>query len=199
VTDCSLTKHTCFVVAPKLPDAASLEEVKREFRIWIEAAGFRELVYTYAVFLDAIDDVCGYIEAVSDGLDHANRIRAHEAFAKRSLAEKLEMLASRYGLAPLRPGQLESLHYARNCFAHRQGILAPVDLRGSQSLSVSWHGLDIAFIESTSGTKHILTPDQMPFQSASAGDMQGHPVDRRKEFAVGDVLNFTTSELAEIC
>lgn len=174
-----------------------LHQYKEKFLIWIEAQGFRDLVETFAVYLDNLHEACQLIRTRK--LSQENRDN-HLAFCKKGTWKKLKILKERFSVQPDNPNYLVSLTWARNCLVHRQGVVGPEDIRGEgKALEVSWLGMDV-LIRTPTGEEHYLLDNlqQKTLDLADGGEVMLKFIERSRKFSLGETLKLSTRDLAEI-
>lgn len=176
-----------------------LARAKEEFKLWIEANGFRELIETFHVFLDAVNLAClnfrfGMKEIAIDEL------KADQAkFAKQGFPNKLNLLRQKYGIEAKHADHLLSLNGARNVLTHRLSVVQQKDLNSKEVMVVSWLGADI-LIEESNGTRHHIEEvieKGKSFPETTHLLMQFKK--RNREFRVGERLALSSKDLAEVC
>ena len=141
-----------------LPDKLSEEDLKGakdEFRLWIEANGFRELIETFHIFLDAISLACLKFRLGKREISLGQLKAKHSDFTRQGFPAKLETLSKKFSIAAKHRDHLESLNSARNVFTHRLSVVRRKDLNAGSNMRVSWLGSDI-FIEESNGTGHPI-------------------------------------------
>jgi hypothetical protein len=184
-----------------VPDNVSedtLRHFKEEFRLWIEAGGFRELSETFTSYIDGVHHAC-LIMKVGKKKSRTEIAKMQANYCGTGLPNKLNILTQRFAVGPQHPAYLISLSRARNCFAHRLGVVGSEDLRDEAAFSVQWLGAAL-FAEEPNGTRH-------PFNEASpegiylpeGGRVALQFVERVRTFALGTKLLLSTPDLAEIC
>lgn len=185
-----------------VPDNVPPETIihfKEEFRIWIEAAGLRELAETFAAYLDALHRSCLIVQAVQTKTAPPEIEDKQATFAREGLPNKLNILRQRFAVEPKHPIYLVSISRARNCLAHRRGIVGVEDLRDDKELKVMWLGMDF-FAETPKGQKHYL--NEIPKEGVllpDGGTVKMQFVERKRSFPLKAKINFSTRDLAEIC
>lgn len=183
------------LVPSDLPDA-EIERIKEQFRLWIEAGGFRELVESFVNFIDGAYKICFH---VSRSLGQAKPHVDFRKFEKKGLPEKLTMLKDNFGVEPKNGAQLLSLSAARNCLTHRRGIVGAEDLKeGAVSLEIAWLGADF-FVEEPNGKRTIFDVQSPGIYLPNGGTVCLGMVNRTRCFTLGEKLLFSTRELSEIC
>jgi len=183
-----------------LPDNISDEtigEFKDEFRLWIEAAGLRELSEAFAVFLDEVH-LAGLLLQAGRPSPELNESQLR--FRSEGLPNKLNVLRQRFNVEPKHADFLVLMSRARNCLAHRRGLVGPEDLRpGETELAVRWLGIDF-FVEVPDGTRHSL--NQIPeggLHLPEGGAVKMQFLERVRQFPLHAKLQLSTRDLAEIC
>lgn len=194
-----LTPLTNIQLVPDNISEDSVNHIKEEFRIWIEAGGFRELADTFSVYLDSVHHACYVMKSVKDGASVSEVTGANFKYRGQGLPNKLNILNQRFCVRPNHEYQLISLSKARNCLTHRNGIVEDEDLRGESEFVVRWYGVDL-FIEEPNGNRHLLgemPPDGLYLSEGGSVKMQF--VERVRSFNRGDRLMLSTRDLAEVC
>lgn len=197
-----LTKFSNLQIGPTELSEEDFAEVKDNFRLWIEAAGFRELVDTFGVFLDAIHWSCSLAKEFSSSRQPSMSIfqyvsERQSRFVGEGIPNKLNILKQCFGLDIKHADQLKSLNKARNCLTHRRGLVAAQDCDGDR-LRVSWLGMDLLAIENN-GTEHLILVDTLPIHMEHGGKISIRMEMRERYFFVDQMVALATHDLAEIC
>lgn len=194
-----LTSLTNIQLVPDNVPEETLKHFKEEFRLWIEAAGFRELADTFANYLDSVHHTCLVMKATSEKTSLTDIQDIHRKYRDEGFPNKLNVLSQRFSVAPTNSHYLLSLSRVRNCLTHRRGIIGDEDLRGEAEFSAKWLGLDV-FIEEPDGTRHPLneTPPEGLFLANGGSVMLGRN-ERNRTFKRDDELILSTRDLAEVC
>ena len=175
-------------------------EFKSEFSRWIVACGLRELTETFSVVLDEAHRVCLWMAASSGEVRKADLTKCDKKFRRKGLKAKLESLERSFDVRLEEPEYLSSLNRARNCLAHRRGIVGPEDCGEPGVLLVRWRGFEV-YGETSSGERisvePVLSGEGVIIQEGSV--MKAGFPERRKEFALNSVVTFSPRDLAEIC
>jgi hypothetical protein len=194
-----LTQITNIQLVPDEVSDETLHHFKDEFRIWIEAAGLRELSEAFASYLDALHKACLIVHTVQTKAPPAEIEEKQTTFAAEGLPNKLNILKQRFSVEPQHTSYIVSIGRARNCLGHRRGIVGAEDLRGGEELEVIWLGMDL-FVETPAGERHFLneTPEEGIFLP-QGGTVNMQFVERKRTFGLGTKLALSTRDLAEIC
>lgn len=170
--------------------------VNLEFAKWIRANGLRELVETFAIFSDRL-----YIALflMSQGTDaRGEKLKPIVRFEKLGVTDKIDVMSK---LIPVDDGDrrvLRSLNQARNCYAHRRGIVGKRDLNpGEQSMLLRWNGFRMEVREPDGNIISEAEMYEHVFQRG--GEIDLRVVERTREFAVGAELVLEKQDLKEIC
>jgi hypothetical protein len=192
----SLSNHTYLDLLGGPLSDAGLKEAKQNFQRWIEGNGLRELNESFTVFLDAIHWACMMIARPGPLSQPFPHVKLQKKFEKAGLDQKLRDLEKDYGVISKYKDGLLTLNRARNCLTHRRGIVGHDDLeKGESHLVVKWYGFD-GIVSDASGNTKILQP-VLPRMTIS--EVKLIVVERSKSFKLGEVIAFSTHDLAEIC
>lgn len=174
-------------------------EIKREFAIWVQAGGFRELCESLEQYLTAIYRAGLYMRASQNGkIPRGTMIHIPKTFLHRGIRVKLDMLLADFGVGPQYPDHLSSFWDARNCLTHRRGIVGEEDVCADGVLRLKWLGLDMLFV-SHDGTERLLGLGFEPFETGEGGSLAVRLAERVKEYRVGEQLALSPHDLHEIC
>lgn len=193
-------KDVLIQVLPEGLDHKTVEHFKTEFEKWVVLSGLRDLIETFSVYLDGVHKV-GLLIAIKAGDMKPEETEDFErAFEWKGIEDKLKTLKDRFGIDTPKGKYLVSISKARNCLAHRQGIVATHDTDSSGVLRVVWWAIDL-FAETLEGREISLMPP-LPEEGVileQGGQIKMRFIDREREFHLGQVLELTTHDLAEIC
>lgn len=183
-----------------VPDGAPAEKVaqfKEEFGYWVTSNGLRDLVETFAAYLDQIHSIALLVTHAA-GRVLPNHEHLQAAFHRHpGLGWKLEMLRERFGITLEKPHLLESLYAARNCLSHRLGVVAEKhDCGDDGSLKVKWVGADVSLVGVKSGKTHPLvfgepTPEECDIVVGFS--------ERTLSFREGERIRIPHEALTEVC
>ena len=120
----------------------TLSEFKKEFGNWVVANGLRELVETFAVFLDQIQNACLTMALNRRKLTTKEAVAFAKQFPYKGIKEKLSLLNKRFNIRPEHPDYIISINQIRHCLTHRLGRVGPEDCKTDNKLTVRWLGLD---------------------------------------------------------
>jgi hypothetical protein len=194
-----LTKITQLQFVPPDVDDKTISHIKEEFGLWIINCGFRELIETFAIFMDSIHLASLHIAVSGKNISPEDAKKFGPAFPKKGIKDKLPILASRFGIKPNNSEYIISINQARNCFAHRRGIVGIEDCKNGQCFEVKWRGFDI-FIKTPSEEIIIEPPIPQEGILIEDGGIVGLKLpERTRIFNIGEKIIFSPRDLAEIC
>ncbi|PYE30178.1 hypothetical protein C8J35_12318 [Rhizobium sp. PP-F2F-G38] len=168
-----------------------------EFQRWATGAVLRDLVEHFSIFLSDT-----YHTAVSNSLNRTFVVSPKQ-FQRRGIEGQLAILAAEFTVAPEWVSRLSGFNRARNCLAHRAGIVGGPDTTDGQEMVVRW------LMPKTTITDD--PPDQRIDVSGPMGTLvQAQHIDgdfatkvelqdREKRVRIGDDLHFNPDEIFEIC
>jgi len=180
-------------------DEKTITHYKEQFALWIITCGLRELVDTFAIFLDEIHHASLLISVSVGEASSSNVSAQRKKFHFEGMTKKLDLLKRDFDICPQNPEALNSIHQTRNCLTHRQGIVGPKDCFGGQSLIVKWSAIDF-YVKTPSD--EVILPFPIPQEGifvSEGGEVKAGFSERQKAFPLHTVVNFNPRELAEIC
>ena len=136
--------ETMFRFFDEEPAAEVLEEAGREFRMWIQANGLRELCSFLEQYLSDIYLAAAWIK-LSDGGKVASGAKVPELpkdFVRKGLGTKLALLERDFGITATHGKILSTFWDARNCLTHRLGFVGEAALIAGDALVVKWIGVE---------------------------------------------------------
>lgn len=187
-------------ILPDGLDNKAVGHLKIEFEKWVILSGLRDLIEAFAVYLDGVHKVGLLISVNAGSLKPEEASNFERAFERKGIEGKLKTLKHRFGIETPKGKYLVSISKARNCLTHRRGIVAPLDTDSSGVLRVLWWALDL-FAETPEGREISLMPP-LPEGGVlldKGGQVKVRFTDREREFHLGEVLELSTRDLAEIC
>jgi hypothetical protein len=132
------------------------EEIRFEFERWILASAFREAVESFALALD------GSYQALllGDWVKTGKRppLSRFRRFFHAGVEKKLETICTEFGVTTAIAPYFVSLNKARNCLAHRMGVVGPMDLTEGNALVVRYRRMEFVLIEDN-GREEIVPVD----------------------------------------
>jgi hypothetical protein len=187
------------LIPSSLPDE-KIQHFKEEFCKWIITCGLRELIETYNLFLDNLYHVCLILETNFQHLTQEDILKRTKEFNNNGLSKKIQKIEGLCKLEFPSKNCLLSLQKARNCLAHRRGVVSSEDFTDNdQCLIIQWRGLRV-WAEEPDGTQHELGPIlKEPVCFRNGAIVNAQQIIRSKSFINGDIILFQPHELAEIC
>jgi len=196
--DYRLAPHTGFSFVPENASDVDVDEYKREFATWITANGLREIIESFAIFLDAIYTTCLKISMAKNILTTEEAEEKNRAFKQLFIQKKLKRLAAEYSIRCEVESLLQELSIVRNCLTHRRGIVSHADCNDNAELRLSWKGLDIAVLQPDGKSLPIPFPVREEVIVEQGGTITATFVERTVAFPEGSVIYLNPKDLAEI-
>jgi hypothetical protein len=178
----------------------SQADATRFHRTWAISNGFRDAVEGASSFIESAHRILAIWKlAGSDGraVQRADFQREWDgtAFHRLGLPDKLARLKNVYAVAMNvdLERHLLSINNARNCLVHRRGIVGRRDLNFEGQMVVEWRKL--CLILRNDGGERELVFDQRIEQ---ASELCLRFKDDQKRFSLGERIEFTTQEFADV-
>ncbi|OCJ48794.1 hypothetical protein A6U92_11820 [Agrobacterium rubi] len=166
-----------------------------DFQRWASTVVIRDLIESFSIFL---------MEVYQDSIQ-ANPTAKYSAtadqFERQGLEGQLEILRKDFSIDPEWISRLVGFNRARNCLAHRQGIVGARDTIDGSYLVVRWLTTKPRRNEKS---ESIIDIDGRMSALIQAKPTQGSGFgividDREKRIPVGSVLSFHPTDILEIC
>lgn len=92
----------------------------------MRANGLRDLIETFSIFLDRLYEPFFVLNKGFDG--NGKRLSPPKVYERRGITDKLDTLSRILEISETDRKVLVSLNQARNCFAHRRGVVGEPDV-----------------------------------------------------------------------
>jgi len=199
-------------VTPARDRQLSIEEGKAFFRSWVLANGLRDCAEALGTTLEWARKHCvlwGQPGTVARTAEGALRLSAKFAgavwnkeivagaakFDRLPLPNKFQHLEDKYGVGrPELTDDILSLNAARNCLAHRRGVVGRQDLKSDadDALVVTWRKLEVRL--GKAGQRFITEPTRV-----ADGEMLHCGFARiTRTFMLGHKIDFSASEYVDL-
>lgn len=180
------------------PDAALLVEYKREFKNWVIANALREVHEGFTEYLEQLHQACLTIGFRANPFTPDQCDGFHKKFHRAGFPDKFKTLTERFDVSTVHETSLRSINDVRNCWTHRRGVVSQADLNDGSQLTLTWRALDI----------YIGSKDRLPLHTRDIPPggvivenawVEAKLSDRKRSFKVGQTVELSPLELAEIC
>jgi hypothetical protein len=181
------------------------DQAKQAWTTWILRNGFRDVAEAISGTLEEVQKVlsCWHVAELQKargsllGKDvHTLVVQRGQRFHKHSLPQKIEFLEKNYSftLDSDLLEQINTFRIARNCLAHRGGVITKVDANVDGALEVRWTALVVLVV--SDGKEVELNPPHTvePDSSLAIGKRT-----KSKRLAIGQQVDFTPLEFAQMC
>ncbi|MES0051726.1 MULTISPECIES: hypothetical protein [unclassified Mesorhizobium] len=181
-----------------IPDNLPIDQRKvnaEEFARWVVAGGFRELAETFSVFLHDVY----YAGLVLDRekITVGEHQKALSKFSRQGVSDQLVIASDLLKIdAPFSP-TFETMNQARNCMAHRRGIVGAKDVDETESFTLKWRALALTLEDGQDLS--LLLAAGTPVEIKGGQALSVGMVDREKKFALGDQILLSRHDLQEFC
>jgi hypothetical protein len=188
------------VMPDALPDK-TVAHFKENFEEWVISCALRELTETLDVFLDQVHRVCLLMATNKGTVTPVDANKWGPAFERKGLDSKLSLLRRRFSVGTSREGYFKGIKQARNCIAHRGGIVGVEDVSEiDKKLHLQWWRIEL-LIKTPDGKEISLMP---PFEDdvivlEDGGEVQARFSTNERVFDIGQKLSLGPNDLAEVC
>jgi hypothetical protein len=194
-----LTDISPIHLVPSNVPEETIAHFKTEFGRWIIANGLRELIETFALFLDRTHDACLIMASHKGKITFDDATLWQSPFHHKGIEDKLKIFQSRFGVRPNFPERIGTIQHVRNCFTHRQGIVGKQDCEDTDELLLKWTGFDF-FIETPTGeTIDLVFPLKEKVHLKDGGTACLRFSERVRSFKLGTPVTLESKDLIEIC
>lgn len=167
-----------------------------EFQRWAAMVVLRDLIESFSVFLVEV-----YANAIQENPGAAYSVTVDQ-FERRGIEDQLGILLNNFAIGEAWVTRLVGYNRARNCLAHRQGIVGPRDATNGRELVVRWlvskteltDGPVTSFVEAAGPMNSLIRA-----QHIHGGAVLLEVQDKEKRISVGSILHFLPTDILEIC
>jgi hypothetical protein len=188
----------CFV--PSEVPSSTAAHFKEEFTYWIMGNALRELVDAFSAFLVRCRPVVRIMETKQINQNELRKLAA--VIEDKNISQQYKEMRELIGLEPIYAEMFETFRQARNCLAHRRGIVAHRDVNTDDNhFKLRWCFMG-TFLRGLDRTEHPIDNDTIG-EGMVAGSDGGMVVARltwkEKRFPVGSQIRLTRHDLGEVC
>ncbi|HVV73882.1 MAG TPA: hypothetical protein VHI52_20675 [Verrucomicrobiae bacterium] len=169
--------------------------LRGEFQRWAGTVVLRDVVESFSTFLTEI------YQSVAEANPAGSLSVKPSQFERKGIEDQLAVLASDFDIDPAWIMRLVGYNRARNCLAHRQGLVGSRDVTEGKELVVRWLA---SKVETTDGEATPYIEATGPMSSLIRGvHVHGKAAlleiyDKEKRIEEGSVLNFLPGDILEI-
>lgn len=180
-------------------------QAKDEFVLWALQCGFRDIVEGLHDFLEEVRVVCSALSLgprfqVSPGWHPPFTRDSPEGvtFHWKAFDQKLQRLQDDYQvrLSPELHTAALAINKARNCLAHRRGVVGSADLNVPEGLRIHWRSMAFIVKDDASGAEQPLVLNQV-IEGASTVVLRVVAAERL--FQRGERISLTPVEFTDLC
>jgi hypothetical protein len=159
-----------------------------------------ELVVAFSIFLTGCRPWLRIMETKQLNKNELEQLRA--TIEKKSIRQQYEEIRELIGLDPVYAEMFETFRKARNCLAHRRGVVTQRDVNtddGHFKLRWCFFG---SFLRSPDGTEQLIDNETIAkgvVAGPDGGEIVMHLTWKEKMFPVGTQIRLTRHDLGEIC
>lgn len=168
-----------------------------EFQNWAATSVLRDLLEHFSVFLMEV-----YNDAVQANPTHLFT-RTVDQFERLGIEAQLSALMDNFSVSPDWVSRLVGFNRARNCLAHRGGLVSAKDFTNGSELVVRWLTSSATVnddpitptVEAQGPMSHLIQGKHISGEKAATISV----LDRERRFKEGERLALLPDELLEIC
>lgn len=168
-----------------------------EFQNWAATSVLRDLLEHFSVFLMEV-----YKDAATANPNHPFT-RTVDQFERVGIEAQLATLIDSFSISSDWVSRLTGFNRARNCLAHRNGLVGAKDLTNDVELVVRWltssavvnDGPITPLVEAQGPMSHLIRGQHISGEKAVTISV----LDRERRFKEGEQLRLLPDELLEIC
>lgn len=183
-------------LVPHSVDEKNHDYLLDEYSKWVTLNGLRDLTESFSTFISSLYTVIFTIKW------HKNRsilpsMKSPDRIEKLGLSDQISELSKFIEVDSRLPSMISSLNQARNCLAHRHGVIGAPDVDPRTKIyALSWLMWKPIVIRKNG---EIYEPTSVRGLRLESGESLGlRLLENRKVFSIGDRLNIEHRELKEI-
>jgi hypothetical protein len=190
------TVFAIHLVKETLTDAEKAH-VAAEFGKWVRANGLRELLETFSTFMHELYTVLFVMLRSRRKLGALSRCPPPQ-FERMGIGKQIEKLSEVIAVPLADIRMVRSLNKARNCYAHRHGVVGEADIDADTGVfTLLWTAFQIEIAEPDGNI--VRAPEMYGRTFENGGTAQLRGCEMKKDTRHGDELVVNKQELKEIC
>ena len=197
-SDYQLSHETKLQILPDGLNEETVKSFKNHYSEWVRVNAFRESIESFHVFLDQLFLALSIVKRKFHSVEEAHKYCAK--FEGQGFGQKLSDFDKEFSINVLFPHCLLALHKARNCIAHRRGIVSnhrDINDKDAGSLRVVWRAMTVVMTDSN-GEKTLRMHDLPGYKTTEETAVGIRFEDRNRSFRRGEVISFDPIELSEM-
>jgi hypothetical protein len=186
-----------FVTNEVSPETAA--HFREEFTYWVMGNALRELVDAFSLFLIRCRPTLHLME--TKNIDQNELIKVEASIEARNISQQYDEVKKLLGLDPSYLEMFETFRLARNCLAHRRGIVAAKRDVNTDYETFKLRWCFIGMFVQTDGVERLIDADSIGegIHVEKGGTIVARLAWKEKEFPVGSQIRLSRHDLAEIC
>jgi hypothetical protein len=186
-----------FVPNEVSPETAA--HFREEFNCWVIGNALRELIDAFSLFLIGCRPVLHLME--TKNFDQEELMKVEASIEARNISQQYDEVKKLLGLDTSYLEMFETFRLARNCLAHRRGIVAANRDVNTDHETFKLRWCFIGMFLQTDGTEQLIDADNIGegIHVEKGGTIVARLAWKEKEFAVGSQIRLSRHDLAEIC
>ncbi|MBZ9680998.1 MULTISPECIES: hypothetical protein [unclassified Mesorhizobium] len=190
-----LDDKTQFIVMPSEISEANRRLLIDEFENWNIGNAFREIVETFSLFLLEAYGIIHIVE--TNSLASLERAKRRFSF-KGGVSDHLQIVCDMVGVENRFGPMFVAMNQARNCIAHRRGIVGMADiLEPDRPFNLCWRTRGFVLEDGRDVGLALQRGEEVYVAKEQA--LVSMEVERSKLFSLGQQIRLNRHELSEIC
>lgn len=179
-------------IADDAPLAARREMVDA-FNTWVIANGLREMIESFSIFLGE----CFLIRHLIAEQEFPDAV-AKKRFERLGVEDQLASLSGDLPIDERFFTMFGSLNQARNCLAHRRGVIGVADVpTPGLPFVLRWRTRTITLEDGRDVAQLLVAGEEIKVEAGE--NIRSEEVERTKTYAIGEAIILSRHELSEIC
>lgn len=191
-----------FYVVPEDLNQESVDNIKRNFALWVVWNCLREMIESYGILLNGVYNALLMFDIKQSTINFDTIQEQVAAFSQLGEIKKLTKLKRELKFASPFEKHLKSFVDARNCITQGQGRITQNRCNDEDEFILLWRRLNPE-LHYEDGTVDILEPawdfGQNPIVTKTGASFCIRAIDACLRFPVGATLNIPPAVLREIC
>ncbi|WP_417479881.1 hypothetical protein [Maricaulis maris] len=179
---------------------ATWKQIYAEYECWIKGSCLKELDQYFTLFLNEILIFAELVPMSGAEFTDKDLAGIRTKVAKgTSVSKKVSELSKKIG-SDDNATHFSSLTLARNALSHGAGHVRNRDCNCGKSLRVTWLGMEMVIQDGEK--EHVFREapwDRLKIQSPTGAPVIVRYVEQERVFSLGEKVDFSRQELAEIC
>lgn len=184
------------IFVPDNPSDEAKATFLEEFEIWAVANALRDLIEGHSSFLRSAHYIAEIV--IANGIEKSILDARCSAFERQNIIYQRRNLTKLLNIHDDFDAMFASFVMARNCLAHRNGVVSDKDKNTKDGLEINWRFLGLKIPDKNGEYRYLDLNEGEEYFVKSGTKVQFGPVVKSKTFALNEQIRLNRHDLVEM-